>query len=355
MMMQQTQPGFAGNDLLDAWRQLREQQPGLRIRDGAAQLNVSEAELVYASLGRGVQRLQADWQGLLHGLPALGRVMALTRNEHCVHERHGVYDNISIGGSGSMGLVVNGEIDLRLFLRHWASLFAVSEELARGGMRRSFQVFDHQGRAVHKVYLTDTSNASAWYDLCEQLSDDSPDALTIATAEASTASQPDHLVDQAALREDWAQLMDTHHFMALLKRHCVAREQALRLAGESWAERLPTSALAQTLEQAAASQQRIMVFVGNHGCIQIHSGPVQRLRRLGDWYNVLDPAFSLHLRETAISQLWRVRKPTADGIVSSLEAYDSDGELILQLFGERKPGQPEQAVWRELVESHVGV
>ena len=50
-----------------------------------------------------------------------------------------------------------------------------------------------------------------------------------------------------------------------------------------------------------------------------------------------------------------MRKPTADGIVSSLEAYDSDGELILQLFGERKPGQPEQAVWRELVESHVGV
>lgn len=355
MMVQQIPTMFAGSDLLGAWQRLREQQPSLRIRDGAAQLNVSEAELVYASLGRGVQRLQADWQALLHGLPALGRVMALTRNEHCVHERHGVYGNISVGGSGRIALVVNGEIDLRLFLRQWASLFAVAEELSSGGMRRSLQVFDRQGRAVHKIYLTETSNASAWYDLCEQLHDDSMEPLTIEQAELGMAEQPDRLVDETALRDDWAQLKDTHHFMALLSRHAVGRAQALRLAGREWAEQLPIMALSQTLEKAAASGQHIMVFVGNHGCMQIHTGAVHQLRRLGDWLNVLDPAFSLHLLETSVSQLWRVRKPTADGIVTSLEAYDSAGELILQLFGTRKPGQPEQDIWRDLAGSHAGL
>lgn len=353
MMVQQVPAGFAGIDLLGAWQRLREQQPNLRIRDGAGQLNVSEAELVYASIGRGVQRLQADWQALLHGLPALGRVMALTRNEHCVHERHGVYGNISVGGSGRIALVANGEIDLRLFLRQWASLFAVTEELSNGGMRRSLQAFDRQGRAVHKIYLTEASNASAWYDLCEQLHNDNMEPLTIAPTEPATTAQPDRLVDGTALREEWAQLKDTHHFMALLNRHSVSRVQALRLAGREWAEQLPVTSLAQTLEHCAASGQHIMVFVSNHACIQIHTGAVHQVRRLGDWFNVLDPAFSLHLREAAVSQLWRVRKPTTDGIVTALEAYDATGELIVQVFGERKPGQPEQRVWRDVAESHA--
>ncbi|WVM92295.1 hypothetical protein ULG90_22110 [Halopseudomonas pachastrellae] len=33
-----------------------------------------------------------------------------------------------------------------------------------------------------------------------------------------------------------------------------------------------------------------------------------------------------------------------------MEAYDRQGELVIQLFGERKPGQPEQSLWRALVE-----
>ncbi|UJJ30469.1 hemin-degrading factor [Halopseudomonas maritima] len=352
MTMQQAVPVFAGADLLGAWQHLRQSQPGLRIRDGAALLNVSEAELVYASLGRGVQRLRSDWQTMLHGLKALGRVMALTRNESCVHERHGVYDNISIGGSGRIGLVVNGEIDLRFFMREWSSLFAVSEALQSGGMRRSLQIFDRQGVAVHKIYLTEQSNAAAWYDLCDGLSDDSLDPLTIAPLQADAELVDDVAVDEQALQRDWAELQDTHHFVAMLKRHSVDRLQALRLAGSRWAQRLPEAALTDTLEQVAASAQPIMVFVGNHGCIQIHSGSIKRVGRLGEWFNVLDTDFSLHLRESDLASVWRVRKPTADGIVSSLEAYDSSGELVIQLFGERKPGQPEQRLWRALLERH---
>jgi putative hemin transport protein len=44
-----------------------------------------------------------------------------------------------------------------------------------------------------------------------------------------------------------------------------------------------------------------------------------------------------------------VRKPTSDGIVSSVELFDAQGENIAMLFGARKPGSPELAGWRELV------
>ena len=109
--------------------------------------------------------------------------------------------------------------------------------------------------------------------------------------------------------------------------------------------------LAQLLEQAAAGEVPIMVFVGNRHCIQIHSGTVNNLRWLDSWFNVLDSEFNLHLKTPAIAQLWRVRKPSSDGMVTSWEAFDAQGELIVQLFGARKPGIPELRSWRALAES----
>ncbi|SDT87033.1 putative hemin transport protein [Halopseudomonas salegens] len=353
MMMQDTGSLFAGQDLLDAWQRLRERQPRLRIRDAAARLNVSEAELLFASQGERVVRLQPNWRLMFETLPAMGEVMALTRNEHCVHERHGCYDNISFSRNGQIGLVVNGAIDLRLFMQGWSSLFAVSEPLTEGKWRRSLQVFDRQGKAIHKIFLTDASDVFVWARLCEQLKDEGLPALTIEPEPEGAVEYMDAQIDQAALQADWAALKDTHHFFAMLGRHHVTRTQALRLAGRRWAEPLATSALVDTLQGCAGSGLEIMVFVGNRGCIQIHTGAIERVVRTGDWFNVLDPAFNLHLRDGAIAGLWRVRKPTADGIVTSLEAYDQDGELIVQLFGARKPGMAELIDWRTLVESHA--
>ena len=44
-----------------------------------------------------------------------------------------------------------------------------------------------------------------------------------------------------------------------------------------------------------------MVFVGNHGCVQIHAGPVHRIEVVRPWLNVLDPRFNLHLREDLVA------------------------------------------------------
>jgi putative hemin transport protein len=92
-----------------------------------------------------------------------------------------------------------------------------------------------------------------------------------------------------------------------------------------------------------------MVFVGNPGMIQIHTGPVANLKTLGEWFNVMDPDFNLHLHQPGVASAWLVRKPTSDGIVTSIELFDAAGENILLLFGKRKPGIPESEAWRALV------
>jgi putative hemin transport protein len=115
----------------------------------------------------------------------------------------------------------------------------------------------------------------------------------------------------------------------------------------------PTSAH-QLLAGAAAGGTPVMVFVGNPGVIQIHTGPVHHVVVAGPWLNVLDAGFNLHLREDHIAEAWVVRKPTVDGLVTSLELFDAEGQTIAMLFGERKPGHPELCAWRDLVDGLLG-
>jgi putative hemin transport protein len=104
------------------------------------------------------------------------------------------------------------------------------------------------------------------------------------------------------------------------------------------------------LEAAALSKTPIMVFVGSPGCIQIHTGPVQNIKRFGgSWLNVLDERFNFHLNEALVTSAWVVRKATKDGQVTSLELFNAEGENVVLFFGKRKPGQAEDPAWRTIV------
>ena len=96
--------------LSERYQQLKNDQPRLRIRNAAQVLEVSELELLELQLGENLIRLAGDWKEFLPKVKALGKVMALTRNEFAVHERKGIYDNISFMHGGQMGVAVNPDI-----------------------------------------------------------------------------------------------------------------------------------------------------------------------------------------------------------------------------------------------------
>lgn len=333
-------------ELRAAWDALRQQQPNLRIRDAAHQLNVSEAELLATNCGGTVQRLQANWGQLLLKFESLGQVMALTRNNHAVHEKVGTYHSASV--NGPMGLVVDRDIDLRVFFSHWEYGFAVTEE-GKGGARRSLQFFNKHGEAVHKVYLREDSNAAAYDELVSQHRSEDQSGLIEVTEQPITSDRPDAEIDFAGLYTEWRAMEDTHQFFGLLRKYNVGRLQALRNAEADLARPVALNAVHRALTIAAEEQLGIMVFVNSTGVVQIHSGPVERIVVTGPWVNVLDPGFNLHLRQEAIASAWIVRKPTTDGVVTSLEVFDEAGESIALMFGERKPGKPELEGWREIV------
>ncbi len=328
---------------LNARRQaLAEKEPTLRARDIAARLGISEIELVaLGSEGTTVARLKPDWTGIIAEVSTLGRVMALTRNEDCVHERKGVYGTLE--GGGHVGLIVGDDIDLRIFFNHWRFGFAVTQ-----GERRSLQFFDRAGIAIHKIYLTESSDVAAFDGLVARWSV-AATPLEIKPSHRPRASLPDAEVDVAGFRAAWDAMTDTHDFHGLISTFKVDRAQAFRLAGELRARAVPTSSLRNLMTTAVARKTSIMVFVGNPGMIQIHTGAIENLKTMGPWFNVLDESFNLHLREDMIASAWVVWKPADEGVVTSLELFNPGGELIGNLFGKRKPGQPEDEAWRALV------
>lgn len=338
------------------WQSLRKDQPQLRIRDLATQLGVSEGEIIASRVGVDVVRLLPDWKVLMPAIESFGSIMALTRNEYCVHERKGAYIDTTIADNGKVGLVVSPDIDLRFFLSGWGSVFAVTDQvpnhIMKSGVLQSIQIFDKQGIAVHKVYLIEGSNFEAWQPFIDRFVDpEQSHSLMLEPAPLPEMTIADDELDVEAFRTSWSELKDTHHFIELLKNYKLARTQALRLAGKQWSEKLPIEALTQVFRKASEQKQQIMIFAGNNGCIQIHTGLVENLKWVNGWFNVLDPLFDLHLKVEGIAELWRVRKPTTEGIITSIEAYDVNGNMVVQLFGPRKLGIPERAVWRELAES----
>lgn len=336
-------------DLAKRWAELRADQPKIRIRDAARKLGVSEAELLATTVdGQSVIRLAPRFRELLAEIPALGKVMALTRNDEAVHERKGVYEGVDM--SGHAGLVVGPDIDLRIFFHDWKHAFAIQEpDEGTHGSRRSLQVFDSRGHSIHKIFVQDEAAADAFSRLVARYrADEQTTSLEIAGPAARPTDLPDGEIDVEAFRAAWDGLQDTHDFFMLLKTHKVGRTQALRLAQGARARALRPDVVRALLEQASARELPIMIFVGNPGCIQIHTGPVRNVKVMGPWLNVMDPEFNLHLREDLVQSAWLVRKPTRDGVVTSIELYNGEGDNIALIFGKRKPGQPEDAAWQQL-------
>jgi putative hemin transport protein len=327
----------------------------VRHRDVAHSMGISEAELLVAHLGIDsaqkdtnlrVIRLDPNWVSIISEAHSMGEVMALTRNESCVHEKVGQYSHPT---GKNLDLLLGKEIDLRIFYKEWAHGFAVIENFYLD-CRRSLQFFDCRGNALHKIIIIENSNIFAYENIIEkyQAKDQSP-KIEIQAPKINQHPLIDIDIDLMSFQKEWLGMTDTHQFYDLIKQYKLSRIQALRFAPEGYAQRVPLQFTRELLRKVAIKHIPIMAFVANRGVIQIHTGPISRVVMLDPWLNILDKNFNLHLREDNIYDTWVVRKPTDDGIVTSLELFDCEGQAIAMFFGERKPSTPELESWRNMV------
>jgi putative hemin transport protein len=344
------------NSLAAAWAGIQSAKPSIRIREAAKELGVGEAALLATKVGEQVIRLQGPWPELLKSFKTLGRVMSLTRNDACILEHKGTFQEISIVGEGENAMAtVIGPIELRVFFKAWHVAFAAVEEKSERVLK-SIQVFDKAGDAIIKVYLQEKSDEAAFYKIIDDFR--SPDQ----SAELATTPYAKEIFkgpsDRDLFLKDWSNLQDTHEFSRLIKTHDVHRYDAVEIASGKFSYQVDANVSARLiLEAAALSKVPIMIFAGNRGNLQIHQGKVRTIRVLDQghggaqqWLNVLDPDFNMHMRMDFVHTAWVVKKPTSDGHVTSVEFFDREKNFIVQFFGLRKPGIPEREEWRNIIE-----
>lgn len=326
------------------------QHPKARIRAIAQALEVSEMELLEVADYEQCVYLGDEYEAILKEVHQLGKVMALTRNEHAVHEVKGLYDNVQFMEKAPMGLAHNKLIDTRYFTSTWAHVYGVVFQSGKRKMH-SLQIFDKYGQAVHKIYLTPASNEEAYAQLLQDFRKKNrlPFALEKAPVLEKVSFDVLPTIDVPAFQQAWLDLKDTHDFFGLLKKYGLTRQQAFRLAPKGSTYQVEKGALVTMLETVANKEVPIMVFLGNTACLQIYSGTIKKLMPMDNWYNILDPNFNLHVQLDSIHEAWVVKKNTEDGIVTSLELFDDYGQQILYCFGERKPGIPELITWQEVI------
>lgn len=339
------------NTLKQAWNELKLSEPTLRIRDAASKLGTSEAQLLATGIDENVIRLNENFSDQLLEFPKLGRVMSLTRSEGCVLEHKGTFQKIEMHQAGPNKIAtVIGPIEQRVFFAGWKFGFAVTTETPRGIMK-SLQYFDKEGAAIMKIYLQENSNAEAYEELVRI------NTATEQTAQLELEAFPTpqyttrQELDYQGFSTDWETMKDTHDFFGMLRKYKLNRLDAVKWIDDKWAYPVDRLSARTVVEKAAETQLPIMIFAGNKGNIQIHQGKVRTVRQMGEWLNVLDPDFNMHLNENVVESAFVVHKNTEDGLVSALELFDSEGEMVAQFFGLRKPGLPQKPEWKALLDS----
>ena len=355
--------------LAERWSTLRTEQPKLQIRDAARALGASEAQLLATNLGNGVTRLQADGnqpREIMRAALDLGLVQAITRNENGVIETTGVASKFKQAGDKSeqadakqdpetearqrniAGGYLGGQIDLRFHFENWKYAFAVEQAGRDGKPTRSLQFFDANGTAVHKIYLRNEPGVAVYDTLVAnfRMPQQSGELNVLAVA-PKAAEKPDAEIDVKEFQLAWKDMTDVHQFAQIMREFHLTREQALRLAPAGVVERVTPAALRTLLENAAKDKVAIMVFLGNEGLTQIYSGKIEKTMAAGGFFNVLDPDFNLHIRDTALRSGWVVKR----GGVTSVEFFDNDGTQVVSFFGVRERGKPQPQAWNDLADS----
>lgn len=333
--------------ILEAFDAARAAQPRLPAIDIAERLAISEGELQAARLGRDVWTLPLSPNDIATRLPHLGRVKALTRSRLAVLEQTGDYPEL--GGGAQTGLLLDpGGLDLRLLYSHWHWACLIRDPMPSASekeeqWRWSLQIFNQHGGAVHKCFALENPLPRPWGALAALGTSDSP-AFTQSMPRLKRA-----LPEAPTLASEWGAMRDVHQFFVLLQRHHLERIEANQLMEGRYTRALPVNSLETLLNQASQCGLPLMLFVASPGCMQIRTGTLPAPQRARGWLNLFGEQFTLHLSDTAIDQVWQVSKPNRDGGVTSIEAFDAEGSLVLQIYAERREGSPERLEWRQLL------
>ena len=252
-----SQPRHDAQHLLAHWQEARAR--GLNNRAVAAELGVSEAQLIASACGRFATRLRLELPRVLGRLPELREIKAVVRTPEAVLERAGIVHDVGVDGAGQASLRAD-RFELRGDLGAWHSAFAL-EERSTQSVKLSLQFFTGEGLSATKFFLRPGGDVTAFRSLVRSL------------------AHP----DQSAIER-------------------VAPRTTLAYAPLQALTPTPADALLRFLDAAQSAALPLTFLVRSPGATLSAAKIIERVKRSerGEWLNVLDDGLDLHLHEARI-------------------------------------------------------
>jgi putative hemin transport protein len=324
--------------------------------DVAKKHNITEGELTNLRLDHDAKILSVkDIKLFIADLESLGKVKCVTRNTNAVSIQEGFLENQYLNGykeidiSAEAGLILNPRaLDLRIFFRHWEHIFYI-EQLRHNENQKSFQIFSKNGVAICKIYLTDDSNLQALKIILDKyISKEQASATFENIKPEHTVNRDKTAIQDAEIELAWREMKEVHDFYLLMRKYRLSRQEIFSKVNDDLACKVRTTSLTELLSLAKERKEEVTIFISNIGCVQIFTGTIKSLFDKDNYLNIYSSHTRIHLYKD-IAECWIVRKPSECGFVTSLEVFNSKGEQIIQVYGQRNEGQPERETWRSLI------
>lgn len=320
---------------------------------------ISEGELTNMRLPFDAKILAImDIKDFISDLEKLGRVKCITRNAYAISIQEGVFTNQYLNGykeiniSAEAGLILNPrELDLRIFFKNWDYVFFI-DQLRNGQQEKSFQVFNKQGVAICKIYITNNTNEDALNSILEKYKCPKQMKAKFEVGKSKISGNRTESVGfNKEIDHDWRIMKEVHDFYILARKYSLSRQDMFRSVGDDLAYKVSNECLSRILMQATEQNEELTIFIANQGCVQICTGLVGSFFYKDNWLNIFNENNKIHIATNKIDECWIVKKPGEFGYVTSLEVFSKDEEQIIQIYGQRDEGKPERNTWRKIVSS----
>ncbi|WP_438766607.1 hypothetical protein [Kushneria sp. TE3] len=314
------------NVLFEAFEEARLRAPHMECRTLAALLDCSEGEIQASRLGRGVHSLALTPCDLVMMLPQLGQVQMVTRTSHAALSSR--LEGCRIDADPRHASICDQKaLAMQLLLPCWYWVCLSREAPAPGAEPvPCLQVFDRFGHVLHQLYGL-TPEAAGWR-LLECFAALKRPGFTRCIDIANVCTEG----HRPAMLKAWRDLRGPGDFSRLLSRHRLRRVEANRAVTGHFSTPMAPQRFIMALAGACRRTQPTRASLIHGGGAHhhrarfrhFHQGRHDRLRLESD-------QLTLSLDSSALHEAWQVTRPGPEGLMTSLEAFDAEGEMMLAL------------------------
>lgn len=212
--------------------------------------------------------------------------------------------------------------------------------------KRSLQLFDRAGTLCHELRLRDEGRF-ADFDVLAELHAKGPLAFELPASRRKR--RYDQVLVAGALRELWGAGCKDDEIAALLEDADKSRAWALRTVGSIWTERVVGEGPLSVMRRAVAGHLTLTVTLRHDGVEHHHVGLARRLHSTGGRLVLRAPGFSARVEGGRSSSTWLVRRPTKQGVETSLECHDSMNRLSVVISSTNVQGPRQEKAWNDLL------